>query len=112
MKVCVQGLWHLGSVTAACLASLNHEVVGLDADQKIIYRLNQAKAPIFEPGLDELIVEGIAHEQLRFTTERADAVADAEVLWVTFDTPIDDDDQAETRQAAAFGGRAQGPGFS
>ena len=95
MKVCVQGLWHLGSVTAACLASLNHEVVGLDADQKIIYRLNQAKAPIFEPGLDELIVEGIAHEQLRFTTERADAVADAEVLWVTFDTPIDDDDQAD-----------------
>lgn len=95
MKVCVQGLWHLGSVTAACLASVGHEVVGLDADQKTIDGLNQGKAPLFEPGLDDLLQAGIAKGRLRFTTNMDDAAADAEVLWVAFDTPVDDDDRAD-----------------
>ena len=54
MKVCVQGLWHLGSVTAACLAKLGHEVVGLDPDVKAVGSLTQGRAPLFEPGLDAL----------------------------------------------------------
>lgn len=95
MKVCIYGLWHLGSVTAACLASVGHDVVGLDADQNTIDGLKQGKAPLFEPGLDDLLQSGIAKGKLRFTTETAVAVADAEVLWVTFDTPVDDDDVAD-----------------
>ena len=51
MKVCVQGLWHLGSVTAACLASVGHDVVGLDGDFNNINNLRQGRAPLFEPGL-------------------------------------------------------------
>ena len=94
MKVCVQGLWHLGSVTAACLASVGHDVTGLDADPKTIDGLNQGKAPLFEPGLDDLLQAGIAKGQLRFTTS-IEAAADAEVLWVAFDTPVDDEDQAD-----------------
>ena len=95
MKVCVQGLWHLGSVTAACLASVGHDVVGLDADQKTIDGLNQGKAPLFEPGLDVLLQAGIAKGQLRFASLDANAAADAEILWVAFDTPVDDDDRAD-----------------
>lgn len=95
MKVCVQGLWHLGSVTAACLASVGHDVVGLDADQRTIDGLNHGKAPLFEPGLDDLLQAGSAGGLLRFTTVIADAAADAEVLWVAFDTPVDDDDRAD-----------------
>lgn len=95
MKVCVQGLWHLGSVTAACLAAVGHDVVGLDADQKTIDGLNQGKAPLFEPGLDDLLQAGIANGRLRFTTNINDAAADAEVLWVAFDTPVDDEDRAD-----------------
>ncbi len=95
MKVCVQGLWHLGSVTSACLASVGHDVVGLDADQRTIDGLNQGKAPLFEPGLDDLLQAGIAKGRLRFTTVMADAAADAQVLWVAFDTPVDDDDRAD-----------------
>lgn len=95
MRVCVQGLWHLGSVTAACLASVGHDVVGLDADQRTIDDLNQGKAPLFEPGLDDLLQKGVAKGLLRFTTVIVDAAADAEVLWVTFDTPVDDDDRAD-----------------
>jgi len=95
MRVCVQGLWHLGSVTAASLASVGHDVVGLDADQKTIDGLSQGKAPLFEPGLDDLLQAGIAMGLLRFTSAIVEAASDAEVLWVAFDTPVDDDDRAD-----------------
>ena len=95
MKVCVQGLWHLGSVTAACLASVGHQITGLDADQKTVDGLNQGKAPLLEPGLDDLLGQGIAQGHLRFSTTITDAVSGAEVLWVTFDTPVDDEDRAD-----------------
>jgi UDPglucose 6-dehydrogenase len=95
MKICVQGLWHLGSVTAACLASVGHDVVGLDGDSKNISKLNQGKAPLFEPGLNEMIHNEINQGHLRFSQSSREAVADAELLWVTFDTPVDEDDQAD-----------------
>ena len=95
MKICVQGLWHLGSVTAACLASVGHDVVGLDGDSKNISKLNQGKAPLFEPGLNEMIHNEINQGHLRFSQSSREALADAELLWVTFDTPVDEDDQAD-----------------
>jgi UDPglucose 6-dehydrogenase len=95
MKVCVQGLWHLGSVTAACLASVGHDVTGLDADNATVNKLSKAKAPLFEPGLDELLQSGIASCKLDFSTSSAHALEGAEVLWVAFDTPVDDEDHAD-----------------
>ena len=95
MKVCVQGLWHLGSVTSACLVSVGHDVVGLDPDRAVISHLNEGRAPLFEPDLDPLIADGIQSGRLRFTSDTATACQDAEVLWVTFDTPVDDDDLAD-----------------
>ena len=77
MEVCVQGLWHLGSVTAACLASVGHDVIGLDTDPTTIDGLAQGKAPLFEPELDALIQAGIAAKNLRFLASPADAVAGA-----------------------------------
>ncbi len=95
MRVCVQGLWHLGSVTAACLASVGHEVVGVDFDQTLIASLREGKAPLFEPNLNLLIAEGIQDNNLRFTSDIVAACKEAEVLWVTFDTPVNDDDVAD-----------------
>jgi len=95
MKICVQGLWHLGSVTAACLASVGHDVVGLDSDADIVQNLAKGKAPLFEPGLDELIQSGIANGKLGFSLSHLQALEDADVLWVAFDTPVDDEDQAD-----------------
>lgn len=95
MKICVQGLWHLGSVTAACLASVGHQVTGLDLDAVTIANLSQGKAPLFEPGLDDLIRDGLARGNLEFTTDPEEAVAGAQVLWVAFDTPVDEDDRAD-----------------
>ena len=95
MKVCVLGLWHLGSVTSACLASVGHDVTGLDLNSGIVEKLQTAVPPVSEPGLNNLIREGINAERLRFTTNAKIAISSAEVLWVTYDTPVDENDQAD-----------------
>src|SRR5688500_9211426 len=95
MKVCVVGLWHLGSVTAACLADLGHEVVGFDADEQVTRALRDGKPPLFEPGLSELVQRGLAQGRLTFSSDRASALRGAEAIWVTYDTPVDDDDVAD-----------------
>ena len=95
MKVCVHGLWHLGSVTSACLASVGHTVVGLDPEDANIDSHMRGEAPLFEPGLDDLLTQGITRGNLTFTSDPAKALIDVEVLWVAFDTPIDEEDQAD-----------------
>jgi UDPglucose 6-dehydrogenase len=94
MKVGVLGLYHLGSVTAACLASLGHRVVAVDFDPLKVANLNEGVAPIFEPGLQELIQQGLASGNLRFSSAIQDA-ADVDVLWAAYDTPVDDHDRAD-----------------
>jgi UDPglucose 6-dehydrogenase len=96
MKICVQGLWHLGTVTAACLAKAGHDVVGLDDDVETVRALSAGRPPLFEPGLEDLVKEGLAQKTLRFTSDPADALAGARILWVAFDTPVDDEDRADT----------------
>jgi len=95
VNVCVLGLWHLGSVTSACLASIGHRVVGLDFDSEVIISLLKGEAPIFEPGLNDLLKVGIDQKKLNFTSAIDEAVKGADVLWVAYDTPVDDEDQAD-----------------
>ena len=93
MKIAVIGLWHLGCVTAACCAE-HFEVVGLDFDEETIAKLREGKAPLSEPGLDVLIHAGMDSGKLQFTTDAA-RCADADVLWVCADTPVNEDDEAD-----------------
>lgn len=95
MKVCVLGLWHLGTVTASCLTLGGHNVTGLDFDEDVIAKLNKGTPPIFEPGLDDLVKKGLEAGTLNFTTDPAAAVSGAQVIWVAYDTPVDDDDNAD-----------------
>lgn len=95
MNLCVFGLWHLGSVTAACLAKLGFKVKGLDLDKENIANLQEGKAPLYEPGLDDLIKEALNSGNLSFSNEPSAALSDIEVLWVAFDTPVNDKDVAD-----------------
>ncbi len=95
MKVCVLGLWHLGTVTAACLASGGHDVTGLDFNESLIADLRNGKPPLFEPGLEDLVKKGIQAGTLGFSTDPGQAVLDAQVIWAAYDTPVDDDDNAD-----------------
>ena len=101
MNVCVLGLWHLGSVTAACLAALGHRVVGLDADEGRIASLRSGAAPLFEPGLEELLRQGLASGQLRFTSAASEATAGADVLWVACDTAVTDEEPTQPHHVVA-----------
>src|SRR5258708_3414707 len=92
MKVCVVGLWHLGCVTAACLADAGHDVIAIDPDPELVAQLRQGTPPLHEPGLAELVRKGLAAGRLRFETSGAFA-AGADIVWITFDTPVDDNDR-------------------
>jgi UDPglucose 6-dehydrogenase len=95
MKVAVLGLWHLGTVTAACLAAAGHEVTGVDFDRALVDGLVDGMPPLFEPGLEDLVRSGLASGRLRFTTDVGAAVGPADVVWIAFDTPVDDEDNAD-----------------
>ena len=94
MKIGVQGLWHLGCVTAACCAK-HFPVVGLDFDAATVAKLNQGQAPLFEPGLNELIAADLAAKRLSFTTDAKAACANADVLWLCYDTPVNENDESD-----------------
>ena len=94
MKVVVQGLWHLGCVTAACCAE-RHEVVGLDFDDLVVSNLREGNAPLFEPGLNDLIKTGLARKTLVFSHDPKQACAGADVLWLCYDTPVNEQDESD-----------------
>jgi UDPglucose 6-dehydrogenase len=95
MKVAVLGLWHLGSVTAACVAGSGHSVKAFDPDPNTVATLAAGHAPIAEPGLSDLIARGLDSGSLQFTSDLSQAVRGADVVWITFDTPVDDNDVAD-----------------
>jgi UDPglucose 6-dehydrogenase len=94
MNVTVVGLWHLGSVTAACCAR-HFNVIGLDFDEEVVTNLQQGKAPLLEPGLNELIAAGLGRKALRFSTDAKSACSNADVLWVCYDTPVSENDESD-----------------
>lgn len=94
-SVAVLGLWHQGVVGAACLADLGYEVLGADRDAKRVEALNAGKAPLFEPGLDDLLRKGLDGGRLKFTSDVAAAVKGRPLVMVMFDTPVDENDQSD-----------------
>ncbi len=85
MKVAVFGAGYVGLVTGACFAELGHEVVVRDVVEAKVDALREGRVPIHEPGLDELIARN--GERLGFTTEVAEAVEGAGVVYVAVGTP-------------------------
>lgn len=86
MKLSVIGCGYLGAVHAAAMASLGHEVIGIDVDAAKIEALAAGKAPFFEPGLPELLTESYGSGKLQFSTDFA-ALADATVHFIGVGTP-------------------------
>jgi UDPglucose 6-dehydrogenase len=85
-RISVIGTGYLGAVHAACMADLGHTVVGVDVDEEKVAALSAAKAPFYEPGLDDLLARALATGRLTFTTEFS-ALADADVHFICVGTP-------------------------
>jgi UDPglucose 6-dehydrogenase len=94
-KVCVIGIWHLGSVYSACLAELGYSVVGVDKNQNRVEDLNKGVPPLFEPKLGELIARNIRLNKLSYTVDLRDALVSAGFVFVAFDTRVDENDEVD-----------------
>lgn len=86
MRISVIGCGYLGAVHAACMAKLGHEVVGIDVDPEKIRQLSAARAPFYEPGLEELLLEVQETGRLSFTTDLS-AAQGSQVHFVCVGTP-------------------------
>jgi GDP-mannose 6-dehydrogenase len=87
MRVSIFGLGYVGSVTAACLASLGHHVIGVDVNPEKIALINQGKSPLVEPDLDRLVLDAVQSGLLSATQNAAEAVHASEILMVCVGTP-------------------------
>ena len=87
MEVCVVGTGYVGLVTGTCLAYLGHSVVCVDIDERKIETLRKGRAPIYEPGLDQLITSGLQRGNLRFSTDLSKPVKESEVVFIAVGTP-------------------------
>ncbi len=87
MKITVIGTGYVGLVSGACFAQFGHEVTGVDKDAEKIARLAGNEIPIYEPGLDTLVKQNFQAGRLRFTTDLAAAVPEADVIFIAVGTP-------------------------
>lgn len=89
------GTGYVGLVSGTCFAESGNNVTCIDIDQKKVDRLNQGIIPIYEPGLTELVLRNHKAGRLHFTTETANAVASAKVVYLAVGTPQGDDGSAD-----------------
>ena len=86
-KVAVFGLGYVGSVSAACLASRGHSVIGVDVRSEKVDMINQGRSPVVEERLGDLVAEQVAAGRLCATTDSARAVANTDIALVCVGTP-------------------------
>lgn len=101
MKVTVFGTGYVGLTQAACLAKVGHTVCCMDVDEKRIATLREGICPIFEPGLEDLLRNGLDCQRLHFTTDAAEASRFAEVVFIAVGTPPQADGKADLSQVFA-----------
>ena len=87
MRVTMIGSGYVGLVSGACFADFGHEVVCVDKDERKIAALLAGKMPIFEPGLEQLVAKNVSAGRLRFTTDFAEGVTDADAVFIAVGTP-------------------------
>ena len=92
MKIAVAGTGYVGLVTGVCLAEHGHNVVCVDVDEEKVAKMSKGISPIYEPGLDDLMIKNM--ERLTFTTDYASAYKDAEVIFIGVGTPEKKDGSA------------------
>ncbi len=87
MRVTMIGTGYVGLVSGACFADFGHTVVCVDKDPSKIERLHGGEIPIFEPGLEALVAENVRAGRLNFTVDGAQAIRDADVIFIAVGTP-------------------------
>lgn len=95
MKIAIVGTGYVGLVSGACFAEMGVEVTCVDIDREKIENLRQGQIPIYEPGLEEMVVRNYREGRLRFTTRLSDCLNDVEAVFCAVGTPPDEDGSAD-----------------
>lgn len=95
MNIAVVGTGYVGLVTGTCFAETGNDVICVDIDEAKVARLKAGEVPIYEPHLDVLFERNIRGGRLTFTTELADAIKDAEIIFLALPTPPGEDGSAD-----------------
>ena len=95
MKIAVVGTGYVGLVTGTCLSETGNVVTCVDINEDKVTQLRNGQVPIYEPGLDVLLHRNTEQGRLRFTTNLAEAVADAQLIFLALPTPPGGDGAAD-----------------
>lgn len=101
MNITVFGSGYVGLVTGACLADVGHHVMCIDIDKDKIESLNKGIIPIYEPGLDDLILKNVQSGRLTFSTDAAKGVEHGYLQFISVGTPPDEDGKADLQYVLA-----------
>ena len=97
MRISIFGSGYVGLVQAAVFANVGHRVICMDVDAERVERLRQGQVPFFEPGLSEMVRQGVSEGLLTFTENTQTAVQDSDYLFICVGTPAGDDGSADLR---------------
>ncbi len=101
MKLAVVGTGYVGLVTGACFAEMGHSVTCVDIDAEKVSKLKEGWMPIYEPGLKPIVLRNFEEERLLFTTSLAEAMADAQIVFIAVGTPPGEDGSADLQHVLA-----------
>ena len=97
MKIAIVGTGYVGLVTGTCFSEVGVDVTCVDIDQKKIDNLNKGVLPIYEPGLEEMVIRNSQKHRLHFSTSLKDSIKDVEVVFIAVGTPPDEDGSADLK---------------
>ncbi len=113
MKITVVGTGYVGLVTGTCFSEVGVDVTCVDIDKKKIENLNNGILPIYEPGLEEMVLRNAQKKRLHFSTSLEESIKGAEVAFIAVGTPPDEDGSADLKYvlgvAADIGKHMQAP---
>jgi len=101
MRVTIFGTGYVGLVTGTCLAEVGNHVVCVDVDNAKVDGLNNGIIPIYEPGLESLVLSNHADKRIEFTTDAASGIDHGEIIFIAVGTPPDEDGSADLRHVLA-----------
>ncbi|MFZ2449509.1 MAG: UDP-glucose/GDP-mannose dehydrogenase family protein [Methylovulum miyakonense] len=97
MKICVMGSGYVGLVSAVCFAQMGNTVTCVDVDETKIAKLKQGIVPIYEPGLEDLVLENIKNNSLSFSTNNKKAITESKIVFIAVGTPMGEDGRADLK---------------
>ncbi len=91
MNIAVIGAGYVGLVSGVCFSEMGNNVICIDVDPQKIEKLNKGIVPIFEPGLEQMVLRNVKNKNLFFTTNLGEAIKDVEIVFIAVGTPMGDD---------------------